>query len=58
MSILRLFNTPKKIINDIVGKCKSLLPGSSNPQEAKIVLTDGKNSTVINKKPRKVVTLS
>ena len=45
MSILRLFNTPKKIINDIVGKCKSLLPGSSNPEEAKIILTDGKNSS-------------
>ena len=45
MSILAYSLIPNNIINGIVEKCKSLLPGSGNRQEAKIVIAQGsKNS--------------
>jgi hypothetical protein len=41
MSILRFSIISKNILNGIVEKCKSLLPGSSHPEESKIVITAG-----------------
>jgi len=41
MSILKFSIISKNIIDGIVDKCKSLLPGSSHPEDAKIVITEG-----------------
>jgi hypothetical protein len=45
MSILRSSIIPKNIINGIVGKCKSLLPGSSSEEKAEIVITEGSQNS-------------
>jgi hypothetical protein len=46
MSILNCLTIPKNIINGIVEKCKSLLPGSGNSQKAEIIIAEGsKNSS-------------
>ena len=44
MSILSYLFIPNNIIKCIVEKCKSLLPGSGNRQEAKIVIAEGSKS--------------
>jgi len=45
MSLLAYSLIPNNIINGIVEKCKSLLPGSGNRQEAKIVIAQGDNNS-------------
>jgi len=45
--ILPLFPkiTTNNIINGIVEKCKSLLPGSSRPEEVKIIIAEDKKNS-------------
>ena len=49
MSLLAYSLIPNNIINGIVEKCKSLLPGSGNRQEAKIVIAQGGKILIIRK---------
>ena len=52
LHILPLFSkiTTNNIINGIVEKCKSLLPGSSRPEEVKIIIAEDKKNFSNNNK--------
>ena len=52
LRVLPLFSkiTTNNIINGIVEKCKSLLPGSSRPEEVKIIIAEDKKNSSNNKK--------